>query len=67
MLVSIENLMLELEKAIKQEEAIDNSIDAMPEPFSRGVYHGYLIGLNHAIKIITDAEYRESIREAENA
>ena len=59
MLISVENLMAELQKAISQEEAIDNSIDAMPEPFSRGVYHGYLKGLNHAMRLVIDAECKE--------
>jgi len=59
MLISVEELRAEFDKAVEQRKSIDTSIDVMPEPFLRGVHHGYLEGLIHAIRIIIDMEYKE--------
>jgi len=61
MLISTENLRAELQKAIDQQKSVDNSIDVMPEPFLRGVHHGYLEGLFHAMRILIDMEYKDRI------
>jgi len=57
--INIENLKTELQKLINQQKSVDNSFDAMPEPFLRGVHHGYLEGLIHAMRVLIDAEYKE--------